>query len=260
MATLFRPRHRSSFYHRAVIPRRLRPLFKGRAQLWRSLKTTDRDEAKLRSLTWKTRAQRLFLTLKREGPHMTPAEIERLIAQWMDAELEKSENLRAVHPVSDEWLEGASMVWRDESLELDAALRDRNYRTVAPEADALLQDEGLPRLEHDSIPFKRLCRRLLRAKIDRLSIEEDRWNGVYKDRPSVTAAPAAVSAPPVQKKSPLFSVVAKKYLAENPRARRTADQVRVGLEKFQKAIGGDRHIATITKDVPTKNICSMTVG
>ena len=29
MATLFAPRNRHSFYHRAIIPRRLRPYFKG---------------------------------------------------------------------------------------------------------------------------------------------------------------------------------------------------------------------------------------
>lgn len=49
-------------------------------------------------------------------------------------------------------------------------------------------------------------------------------------------------------KSPLFSVIAKKYLAENPRARRTADQVRIEFDKFLKTIGGDRPIASITKD------------
>lgn len=246
MATLFRPHNRPSFYHRAIIPRGLRPLFRGRAQLWRSLSTNDRDDATLMALAWKIRAQRLFQILKRQGAHMTPAEIEALITRWMDTELDKSENLRAVHPVSDEWLEGASAVWLDESQELNAALRDCNYRTVAPEADALLQAAGLPRLDHDSISFKRLCHRLLRAKIARLSIEEERWNGVYEPRPSVLSSPAVISAP--VKKSPLFSIVAKKYLAENQRARRTAEQVRVEFEKFQKAIGGDRPVASITKE------------
>lgn len=45
MATLFRPHRRPSFYHRAIIPRRLRSYFKGRAQLWRSLSTNDLDDA-----------------------------------------------------------------------------------------------------------------------------------------------------------------------------------------------------------------------
>ena len=52
---------------------------------------------------------------------------------------------------------------------------------------------------------------------------------------------------PPATKSPLFSVVAKKYLVDIPRAKRTADQVRVELDKFTKTIGGDCPIATITK-------------
>jgi integrase len=46
----------------------------------------------------------------------------------------------------------------------------------------------------------------------------------------------------------LFSVIVKKYMAENQRSRRAADQVRVELEKFQNIIGGDRPIASITKN------------
>jgi hypothetical protein len=46
----------------------------------------------------------------------------------------------------------------------------------------------------------------------------------------------------------LFSVVAKKYLTENPRARRTADQVWVEFDKFIATIGGDRPVASITKN------------
>jgi hypothetical protein len=45
MATLFRPRRSPFFCHRAIISRRLRSYFKGRAQLWRSLSTNDRDYA-----------------------------------------------------------------------------------------------------------------------------------------------------------------------------------------------------------------------
>jgi hypothetical protein len=63
MATLFFPRKRQSFYHRSIIPHGLRPYFKGRVQLWRSLKTEDRDEATLKSLAWDARVQRVFVTL-----------------------------------------------------------------------------------------------------------------------------------------------------------------------------------------------------
>jgi len=102
MATLFRPCNRPSFYHRAIIPRRLRWYFQGRSQVWRSLSPNDREAATLKALAWKTKAQRLFLTLKRHGAHMTPAEIETLIARWMDAELVESEDYRAIHRLNDD--------------------------------------------------------------------------------------------------------------------------------------------------------------
>lgn len=39
MSTLFFHSKRHSFYYRSIIPRRLRPFFKGRVQVWRSLQT-----------------------------------------------------------------------------------------------------------------------------------------------------------------------------------------------------------------------------
>jgi hypothetical protein len=68
MATPFFPPKRQSFYHRSIIPRRLRPYFKGPVQLWRSLKTNDRDEATLMSWAWNwnSRVQRVFVILNFE--------------------------------------------------------------------------------------------------------------------------------------------------------------------------------------------------
>lgn len=63
MATLLFPRKRQSFYHRSIIPHRLRPYFKRRVQLWRSFKTNNRDDAKLKALAWDARVQRVFVTL-----------------------------------------------------------------------------------------------------------------------------------------------------------------------------------------------------
>ena len=54
------------------------------------------------------------------------------------------------------------------------ALLSNDYRTVAKEADELLQAAGLLALDHAGVEFARLCRRLLRAKIEYLRIEADR--------------------------------------------------------------------------------------
>lgn len=246
MPTVFLHPKRKTYYHRAQIPKKLRPFFKDRVELWRSLKTEDKDEAKLKSLQWDTRAQRVFLTLKKHGACMTTSEIEALIAHWMDGELEASEDHRATHPTTGEWLDDTSMIRVSQMEDLVGDLGRCNYRRVEQDADEILKAAGLPLLDHDSVEFKKLCRRLLLAKMDLLNIETDRWSGNYKDR-EVRAHPPVSAVPPSVKKSPLFSVIAKKYLAENPRARRTADQVQVEYTKFLAAIGGDRPIASITK-------------
>lgn len=247
MSTFFWPRNRQSFYHRSVIPRKLRRYFKGRAQLWRSLKTNDRDDATLKALLWESRVQQVFLTLKRYGARMTPSEIETLIARWMDAELDESEDYRAVHPVTDDYLEGVQMMLSTQFDETDEALSECNYALVATEADALLQAAGIPLLKHDSLDFKRLCRRLLLAKQDVLHIESDRCNGVYKPRTAVPVAPITSPTPALPASKP-FSEVVKLYFKENSRAERTDSQIKSELDKFLVTIGGDRPVASITKD------------
>ena len=110
MLHIFLHPKRHSYYHRSIIPRRLCPYFKGRVQVWRSLKTDDSDEAKARSSQWNARVQRVFVTLKKHGARMTPVEIEALIARWIETELEESEDYRAMRPVTDDYLEGVQQV------------------------------------------------------------------------------------------------------------------------------------------------------
>jgi hypothetical protein len=105
MATVFLHPKRKTYYYRAQIPKNLRRHFKGRVELWRSLKTKDMDEAKLKSLQWDIHAHRVFFTLKKHGATMNPAEIDALIERWMEAELEVGEDHRATHPVTEEWLD-----------------------------------------------------------------------------------------------------------------------------------------------------------
>ena len=244
MATLFAPRSRPSLYFRAIIPRHLRPLFSGRSQLWRSLKTNDKDDARLRSLTWQSRTQQLFLTLKRHGERMNKTEIDALIARWMDAELDEAEDYRAAHRLNEDQRE--HMV--DETIErlkdTEATLAHSRYDRVAADVDGLLTAAGLPVLTHDSLDFKRACRTFLLAKQDHLTNEIQRWQNLL-----YTPAPRSLAvAPVVAKPSPLCSVVMQKYLTEIPRAKRTVEQVRTEMEKFLVAIGGDRPIGTITKE------------
>ncbi len=251
MSTVFFHPDRKAYYRRVHVPRKLRQHFKGRVEVWRSLKTADRDEADLRASEFAARTKRLFVTLKREGDRMTQAQINRLVNQWLEQELDYAEDCRIlVGPVSDNqrdgYLDGLSIM-QEEAYE---ALLGNDYRKIEAEADALIQAAGLPPLDHTGAEFGRLCRRLLVAKQEYVTIEEERWNGVYRDRQALTGQRAANNTPPSAPNSseePLFSEVVKKYMAEHRHAPRTAKPLEAELQKFITAIGGDRSISAITK-------------
>jgi hypothetical protein len=258
VATLFR-RNGDTIFYRVTVPFPLRPYFR-RVQVWRSLKTSHRDQATLRSARLTLHFQRLCLTLRKDGARMTPAEIDALIERWMAVELEKTEEIRDTFHFDDEQRDFMAGLLADRYEE--AGRMDRNPIHVAPEADALLQAAGLPLLDHDTRAFKRLCRKLQLAKTNVLGIELERWQNIYDTTPharsesSLTAIlptgaglPLSLRTAPTTsvRPSPLLSEVVKKYLAEKPRAKRTAEPVRKEFEKFIKTIGGDRPIAEIAK-------------
>ncbi|MDK2743398.1 MAG: hypothetical protein NDI90_10820 [Nitrospira sp. BO4] len=80
---LFVPAKRSTLYARICIPQELRYYFNGRKEIWRSLKTADKDLAQVRAERWKALANGIFLTLKRYGEGMTKADIETLVQRWL---------------------------------------------------------------------------------------------------------------------------------------------------------------------------------
>ena len=86
MSHIFLHRKPGIYYHRSNVPERLKRLVRGRAQIWRSLKTADKDEATARSAQWDARVQRLFTTLKRKGKRMTEDEREALVSYWLESE------------------------------------------------------------------------------------------------------------------------------------------------------------------------------
>ena len=95
MSTVFLPKKRKSLYHRIQIPRQLRPYFNGRAEIWRSLQTTDKDEARAKIAHWQSRAHRVFTVFRKHGDHMTQEEREALVDRWLNEALEEAEDARA---------------------------------------------------------------------------------------------------------------------------------------------------------------------
>lgn len=233
MSTVFLHPIRKTFYRRVQIPKKIRQHFKGRVEVWRSLRTSDKDEATLRASQFDALTSRLFLTLKRHGERMKVEQIEALVHHWLESELDYAEDCRVLAgPMSDDdresQLEGLSIMF-DETHE---ALLGNNYRKIEKEADELLRAAGLPPLDHDGADFGRLCRRLLLAKQEYTRIEADRWNGVYENLhqnhsahcPAVVSStnPNAAATP----KGLMFNEASKAYFKENARAERTDAQVK----------------------------------
>lgn len=156
---------------------------------------------------------------------MTSEERQVLIERWLSSKVETLEDKLADPPITDDRLGGDELVWESQHEHLHETMASNDYRTVSPEVNGILKDAGLAFLDHDSLESKKLCRRLLRAKIELVGIDKKRVHGNYPVRqlPSPASWMPTRVVPHV-KPSPLFSVIAKKYLAEKPRAKRTTEQ------------------------------------
>ncbi|SLM46471.1 protein of unknown function [Nitrospira japonica] len=139
MSTVFRHSSRPTFYRRVHIPRKLRQHFKGRVEVWRSLRTADQDEASARSAQFEAQTKRLFVTLKKYGDRMTNEERDILVSHWLESELDYAEDCRVLAgPISDQQRDDYVACPDIMSDEAHEALLGNDYRKIEKEADALL--------------------------------------------------------------------------------------------------------------------------
>ena len=249
MSTVILSRKRKSLYHRIWIPKTLRPFFNGRKEVWRSLGTTDREEAVCRSSKWISEAKRLFRILKQHGGRMTKEQLDALVSGWLASELDYAEDCRVLAGrMGDERrqdnLDGLNIMH-------DIAYEDllgNDYRRIEADADALVKAAGFPPMDHESAEFGRLCRRLLAARIEYTKVETDRWNGIYQEAPIVARRDAASSIKAPLKASKTFVEVVALYFKECGKAKRTASQMQAEFDKFLNPLGKDIFINSITKE------------
>lgn len=250
---LFVPAKRSTPYARICIPQKLRSFFNSRNEIWRRLKTADKELAQVRASSWQSSGHQLFHTLKRYGDRMTKADIENLIQRWLDTALDEAE---AIVPrvVTDEWRRDRYndlSVHRDSLMECLLSFR---FERMTEDADELLGSAGLPALDHGSLVFKQLCRRLLEAHLEYTRRQQDLLDGEYaafgnnhvQSSPPVRSfVETHIPTPPTK----LFSEIVQLYYEENPsRSARSAQQVQSELKRFIETIGGDRQIGQLTKE------------
>lgn len=252
MSTSFLPCKRKSLYHRVTIPKALRRFFRGRREVWRSLRTTDREHAHVQAFQLESKAKRVFFTLKRYGHLMDTEIIERMVTRWLNTALDEAEESWLLSgPVSGEEFE-----YRHDAIDthhdsMYESLRGNDFQRMTTEADELLKSAGLPALDHGSQAFKKLCRRLLEAQLEYSNRLRDRLNGEYSPFAFSQAGKSGHNLLPVSSNSPptkLFSEAVQRYFKENkPRSPRSRLQSDAELNTFLKVIGGDRPISHITK-------------
>ena len=243
-ATVFKRSH--GFYY-------LR-LFSPQQEIWLSLRTKNRTQAKLRAAVLHGRLA--SATLHLEGVRrMTREDMKGIVRQYVKETLERCEEDRADRTTITETEREATYYGLSDGF--DAAsdqLRTNDLTAIAPTVDGLLSTHGLS-LAKDSTEYRVFSRLVLQGLIGVLKVEGERWDGVEEPLDLHPSPPAAVNGtskrlqgtplPPPTK--PLSAVITA-YFKEHKREPRTDSQIKAGFDKFMKCIGGDCPIGDVTKE------------
>lgn len=250
---LFRRSARGPFYARVCIPACSRPYFQNRVQCWLSLRTSDRQLAKVRAAQWYALTQKLFYVLQTKGSKMSPSQIAVLVNQWRERTQASFEASRVADlpTMSDDQRDFSEELCVEECESAHSALTFGDYQAVSDELDMILKTFKLPPVNHASPAYAKLAREFLKTKLDVYKEEVRRWQGDYAPTSSASAA-GAVTAPVViaAERTKMFSEVLALYMADTKNAQRrprTKSQIESGLKKFIGAIGGDKPIGEITE-------------
>ena len=140
---------------------------------------------------------------KFEGKHLAKealtvsikTKLNRVAQQWMNEELEKTEEAWAGNGAIDlDDVDDYKDIHCDQLEEATEALQQNQQWKVKDLADELVSQHSLP-VEKGSTDYGRLCRELLKAKVELLQEEIRRLNGDFQPRPSI-ATPSAASLLP----------------------------------------------------------------
>jgi len=223
------------FYCRVWIPLHLRPYF-GTKEIWRSLKTTNRAEAKLLSHALLETSDKLFLLLRADM--LTEAQIVTVVAEYKKARLESfSEARRKVGtraflppelkltatPLDFE--EQASLAithHTDKMQHLHKQIQTNSFTDAHPLAMALLTSNNLE-ASVNSPEFNLLCEFIYKAQMEISHTIIDRLNGNYNNphdniRNKLSPSPAymvpPVDIPPSKLLSELWGAYSKEKMAK----------------------------------------------
>ncbi|HEX7766695.1 MAG TPA: hypothetical protein VF443_08265, partial [Nitrospira sp.] len=183
---------------------------------------------------------------------MTPEQINKLVAEYVNADLEVIEESSFTISRTDDEREAASLALTEALQDTQCELIDNDFRRVVAVAEELLNKHSLS-VERDSLNWKRLCRGLLVGFQIAVRAELRTLEGDYSlplPEPRQLRETAGASASETGKPigvSKRFSEVSALYFTENTRAPRTDTQIKAEFARFLSVIGGDKPLGDITK-------------
>ena len=238
----------STYYYHRNIPVQVRPLVGGRKQVWKSLRTSNLDTAKLRSLEEGQRVERWFQALRKQAAaaQTNPESLARLYQSRSNAEdaewrRELSQRQRTHVRMDDGTFESARQLDETLNAELDAltsavddhaaALRLRDVDIVSKLLDDVLVDNGL------TIPPQRrreFALALLQAHLKSLEVSVKRTKG-------------EIAGERQEEQGVSVDGLLDAYLTERKLGSKSEHEVRAAYRRFAAIVGGDKSAREVTK-------------
>jgi integrase len=231
----------STYYYHRNVPKRLRPLLGGKAQIWKSLRTSDHDVAKLRSLEEGQRVERQFqaLTLRARSAQTDPESLARLYSSR--AEAEDAEWRRTHVRMDDGTFESARQLDETLNAELDAltsavedhaaALKLKDVDLVSKLLDDVLIETGLVIPSHRRREF---ALALLQAHLKSLEVSVKRTKGEIRGER-------------VEEQGVTVDGLLDAYLAERKLGSKSEFEVRAAYRRFTAIVGGEKPAKEVDK-------------
>jgi len=229
------------YYHRAV-PKRVQPLMGGRKQVWKSLRCTDLDTAKLRALQVGQEVERELQKLRRRADAIQAGDPAALAhtaeSRWSaeDAAWHRSrfllddgsfESARQLDETLDSELDALTSAVEDHA----AALRRQDVGLVSKLLDEVLTEQGL------TIPPARrreFALALLHARLRSLEV-------------SVKRTKADIAGDRQEDQGVTVVGLLDAYLAERKLGSKSEAEVRAAYRRFSAIVGDDKPARAVTK-------------
>src|SRR5262252_311975 len=218
-----------TYYHRQVVPLNLRPFLENRREIWKSLRTTDLEEAKLLSLRAGQEVARLFESIRKKAA-ASQADPETFGRDYQRRALAEVSKWRITRGKVDDGRLDAELDGSIQAIESDQeALKLGDAKYVSTLLDEVLLEQGLhvPPSRHQASAHALLRSRLDMVKAKRTQAE---WNGESPLDQSVTV-----------------KGLLEAYIRERKLSTKTEAEVRAAYRRFILMVGPFKLAAIVSK-------------